>query len=37
MWHIEKIIKDTLLELNLKINVESSDKLKVPISYRRAI
>lgn len=33
MWHIEKIIKDTLLDLNLKINVESSDKLKVPMSY----
>ena len=33
MWHIEKIIKDTLLELNLKINVESNDKLKVPMSY----
>ncbi|WP_099355434.1 hypothetical protein [Fredinandcohnia onubensis] len=33
MWHIEKIIKDTLLDLNIKINVESSDKLKVPMSY----
>lgn len=33
MWHIEKIITDTLLDLNLKINVESSDKLKVPMSY----
>ncbi|MEK5440418.1 MULTISPECIES: hypothetical protein [unclassified Fredinandcohnia] len=33
MWHIEKIIIDTLLELNLKINVESSDNLKVPMSY----
>lgn len=33
MWHIEKIIKDTLLELNLKINVGSSDNLKVPMSY----
>ncbi|WP_010285504.1 hypothetical protein [Bacillus timonensis] len=33
MWHIEKIIETTLLELKLNINVESSDKLPAPLSY----
>lgn len=33
MWHIEKIINNTLLELKLNINVESSDKLTEPMSY----
>ncbi|WP_077214910.1 hypothetical protein [Bacillus dakarensis] len=33
IWHIEKIIKDTLEELKLNINVESSDKLTAPMSY----
>lgn len=33
MWNIEKIIKHTLQELKLNINVESSDKLTAPMSY----
>ncbi|MED3561394.1 hypothetical protein [Bacillus xiapuensis] len=33
MWNIEEIIKSILQELKLNINVESSDKLTVPMSY----
>ena len=33
IWNIEKIIKNTLQELKLNINVEFSDKLTVPMSY----
>jgi hypothetical protein len=32
-WDIEQIIKNTLNELNLDINVEISNKLNVPMSY----
>ena len=33
IWDIEKIIKNTLQELKLNINVEFSDKLTAPMSY----
>ena len=33
IWDIEKIIKNTLQELKLNINVELSDKLTAPMSY----
>jgi predicted SprT family Zn-dependent metalloprotease len=32
-WNIEEIIKNTLKELNLDINVEISNNLNAPISY----
>ena len=33
IWDIETIIKNTLQELKLNINVEFSDKLTAPMSY----
>ena len=33
IWDIEKIIKDTLIELKLNINVEFNNKLTAPMSY----
>jgi predicted SprT family Zn-dependent metalloprotease len=33
IWDIEKIIKNTLKELDLTINVEFSNNLNVPMSY----
>jgi predicted SprT family Zn-dependent metalloprotease len=32
-WNIEQIIKNTLAELNLNINVEISNNLNAPMSY----
>jgi predicted SprT family Zn-dependent metalloprotease len=33
IWDIEKIVKNTLQELKLNINVEFSDKLSAPMIY----
>ncbi|MFC7063193.1 hypothetical protein [Halobacillus seohaensis] len=33
IWHIEKIIKKTLQEHNLDINIESTNNLAAPMSY----
>ncbi|CRK83324.1 hypothetical protein [Neobacillus massiliamazoniensis] len=33
IWDIEKIVKNTLQELKLNMNVEFSDKLSAPMTY----